>query len=175
MAIDPKNRPVRQEPNPDIDEQELRASNIIPGADPPKNADARGGFGNREGKQGYGTDSADGITAVSMNRDEDTLERPGDNMLTEDEGRSDRADQDMPAPRDMDPRRKPATPVDELDADDYRKGPDEMENPDSRVGMGQMEPNAPGTSSGGEFPNQATPQTNADLLDRNAQESGLEL
>lgn len=175
MAIDPKDRPVRQEPNDQIDEQELRASNITPGADPPKNADARGGFGNRDGKQGFGTDSSNGITATSMNEDEDQLRTTGDNMLTEDEGRSDRADQDLPAPQDTDHRRVNNGPADELEADDMRQGPDEMEDPDSRVGMGQMEPKAAGRSSGGDFPSTATPQTNADLLDRNAQDSGLEV
>ena len=175
MAIDPKDRPVRQEPNPNIDEQELHASNITPGADPPKNADARGGYGNRDGKQGFGTDSSGGITAVSMNRNTDQLKPPGDNMVTEDEGRSDRADQDLPAPSNMDTRRANNGPADELEADDMRKGPDEMEDPDSRVGMGQMEAKAPGHSSGGDFPSTATTETNADLLDRNAQESGQEL
>ena len=175
MAIDPKDRPVRQEPNPNIDEQELNASNLTPGADPPKNADARGGYGNRDGKQGFGTDSAGGITAVSMNRNTDNLTPPGDNMRTEDEGRQDRADQDLPTPPNLDPRRVNNGPADELEADDRRKGPDEMEDPDSRVGMGQMEAKAPGHSSGGAYPSTATPETNASEMDRNAEDSGLEV
>ena len=173
MAVDPNDRPVRQEPNDKIDEQELHASNIIPGADPPKNENARGGFGNRDGKEGFGTDSATGITAVSMNRNEDNLTPPPDNMRTADEGRPDRANQDLPTLRTTDARR-PNGPADEIAADNLRKGPDEMLDPDSRVGMGQMEPKAPGHRSGGDFPNEATDATNASLMDRNAEDSGLE-
>ncbi|UOQ66238.1 hypothetical protein [Hymenobacter volaticus] len=75
MAIDPKNRPVRVI-NDDTTDQELAAGHIIPGGDPPKNEDARGGFGNREGREGYGTDTANGITALGENRNADSTTLP---------------------------------------------------------------------------------------------------
>ncbi|WP_045689201.1 hypothetical protein [Hymenobacter sp. AT01-02] len=136
MATDPHNRPVRVI-NDDTTDEELAAGHIIPGADPPKNEAARGGFGNREGKEGYGTDSGVGMTATSMNRDADRIEPPQDNMRNSAEGRPDRENQDLPD--DQDPELETRRPVDELDADDARSGRDEMEDPDSRVGMDQME------------------------------------
>nr|GFC13076.1 serine hydroxymethyltransferase 4 [Tanacetum cinerariifolium] len=48
-------------------------------------------------------------------------------------------------------------PVDELEADDLRKGPDEMEDADSHVGMGQMAPKNPQPITGTD--------TNAELTD----------
>ena len=51
------------------DFEEMQAGHIIPGADPPKNDHARGGFGDRDGRNGFGTDSSDGVTALSMNED----------------------------------------------------------------------------------------------------------
>ncbi|MBC6991820.1 hypothetical protein [Hymenobacter sp. BT491] len=167
MAIDPNNRPVRVI-NDDTTSEEFQAGHIIPGASPPTNEDARGGFGNRDGKQGYGTDSSDGISAVSVNEDADKSEHPADNMRTADEGADQRPNQDLPADDDIDARRV-APIIDELEADDLRPT-DEMSDPDSRVGMGQMEQPQPNATDVG-----ATPETNADLLDRNAQESGIEL
>ncbi|WP_155800977.1 hypothetical protein [Pontibacter sp. BAB1700] len=52
-----KNRPVRVIED-DTTDQEFRAGHIIPGADPPKNEHQRGGFGNRDGKEGFGSDTA---------------------------------------------------------------------------------------------------------------------
>ena len=51
------------------DFEEMQAGHIIPGADPPKNDHARGGFGDRDGRNGFGTDTGDGATAISINED----------------------------------------------------------------------------------------------------------
>lgn len=166
MAIDPKDRPVRVI-NDDTTNEEFAAGHITPGGDPPKNEAARGGFGNREGKEGYGTDSGTGISAVSVNEDTDKIEHPADNMRTSDEGRPDRPNQDLPS--EADPDIEARRPVDELDADDDRAGRDEMEDPDSRVGLGQMEPRT-GTNA-----DLARQGTNADLTDPDATESGIEV
>jgi hypothetical protein len=40
--------------------------NYTPGAEPPKNADARGGYGNRDDKEGFGSDTATGATALGV-------------------------------------------------------------------------------------------------------------
>lgn len=167
MAIDPNNRPVRVI-NDDTTEQELAAGHIIPGADPPKNEAARGGFGNRDGKEGFGTDSGSGITAVSVNEDADRAEHPADNIRSSGEGRPDRPNQDLPDERAaaLEARR----PVDELDADDNRPSRDEMENPDSRVGMDQMEPKPLPTTNA----NLARQGTNADLTDPNATDTAID-
>jgi hypothetical protein len=69
------------------DNEEMMAGHIIPGADPPKNEEQRGGFGNRDGKVGFGSDSSDGPTAVSVNQQADEDEPPKDNMRTDEEGR----------------------------------------------------------------------------------------
>lgn len=69
------------------DYEEMQAGHIIPGADPPKNEEQRGGFGNRDGKSGFGSDSSDGPTAVSVNDQADQAEPPKDNMRTDEEGR----------------------------------------------------------------------------------------
>jgi hypothetical protein len=53
----------------DTDYEEMQAGHIIPGADPPKNDHARGGFGDRDGRNGFGTDTSNGVTAVSLNED----------------------------------------------------------------------------------------------------------
>jgi hypothetical protein len=72
----------------DTGEQEMRAGHIIPGADPPKNEHQRGGFGNRDGKEGYGSDTAsEGPSATGVNDFADDGIQPPDNMRTEDEGR----------------------------------------------------------------------------------------
>ncbi|NVO30953.1 hypothetical protein [Hymenobacter lapidiphilus] len=165
MATDSNNRPVRVI-NDDTSDQEMKAGHIVPGADPPKNEDARGGFGNRDGKQGFGTDSSDGVTAVSMNQNEDKTAPPHDNMRTTEEGRPDRPNQDMPAERHL--TQQPRRPVDELDGDDARKGPDEMEDPDSRVGMGQMEANPPSNAR------LASEGSNADLTDPEAEDTAID-
>jgi hypothetical protein len=68
-------------------EEEMQAGHIIRGADPPKNEEQRGGFGNRDGKSGFGSDSSDGPTAVTTNDTADELEPPHDNMRTDEEGR----------------------------------------------------------------------------------------
>lgn len=172
MAIDPNDRPVRVI-NDDTTNEEFQAGHIIPGADPPKNEAARGGFGNREGKEGFGTDSGTGISAVSVNEDTDSIEHPADNMRNSDEGRPDRPNQDLPADDgtidddddlDLDARQ----PVDELDADDARTGPDEMQDPDSRVGFDQMEPRT-GTNA-----DLARQGTNADLTDPDATDTAID-
>lgn len=164
MAIDPNNRPVRVI-NDDTTDQELAAGHIIPGADPPKNESARGGFGNRDGKEGYGTDSETGLTSLSVNEEADKVGRPADNLRSNEEGRQDLPNQDMPA--DRDPDLQPRRPVDELDADDDRPGRDEMRNPNSRVGMGQMEQVQPNNEE------LARQGTNADLTDPNASDSAI--
>ena len=165
MAIDPNDRPVRVI-NDDTTEQEMKAGHITPGGDPPKNEDARGGFGNREGKEGYGTDSGAGISAVSVNENADRTSSPPDNIRSTDEGRPDRPNQDMPAEDDdnVEARR----PVDELDRDDARRGRDEMSDPDSRVGMGQMD-RPTGTNA-----DLSRAGTNADLTDPNATDTAID-
>ncbi|MFD2785723.1 hypothetical protein [Hymenobacter rubripertinctus] len=163
MAIDPNDRPVRVI-NDDTTDQEMNAGHLVPGADPPKNEDARGGFGNRDGKQGFGTDSSNGVTAVSMNQNEDKVAPPDDNMRTSEEGRPNRPNQDLP---DRDLTQQPRRPVDELDGDDARAGRDEMEDPDSRVGMGQMEANPPSNVK------LASQGTNADLTDPDATDTAI--
>ena len=93
MATEDKNhpnghdRPVRVIDDTASNMEDMMAGHIIPGADPPKNEAQRGGFGNREGKEGYGSDSSDGPTGVSVNEDADAVEHPKDNMRTDDEGR----------------------------------------------------------------------------------------
>lgn len=83
----PTNRPVRVIEE-DTTEQEMRAGHIVPGADPPKNEHQRGGFGNRDGKEGYGSDTAgNGPSAIGVNDYSDDGTPPPDNMRTEDEGR----------------------------------------------------------------------------------------
>jgi len=171
MSVDPNNRPIRVI-NDDTTDEEMRAGHHIPNADPPKNEAARGGFGNREGKQGYGSDTAGGSTALGVNEDADSMTPPADNMRSDDEGRDARADQDLPAfeTYDDDPDlvavHNPGGPVDELDADDRRKGPDEMENPKSRVGMGEMEPKPIQPITGTD--------TNAELTDFNATDTAID-
>ena len=166
MAIDPNNRPVRVINN-DTTNEEFQAGHIIPDADPPKNEAARGGFGNRDGKEGFGTDSGTGSTAVSVNENTDRPNHPADNIRSADEGADQRPNQDMPADDDLDQRRVPA-PADELDADDLR-GRDEMQNPNSRVGMGQMEQRQPNPDAVG-----ASTRTNAELTDPNATDTAID-
>jgi hypothetical protein len=169
MAIDPNNRPIRVI-NDDTTEQEFQEGHIIEGANPPKNEAARGGFGNREGKEGYGSDTSGGETAVGVSETADSMSPPPDNMRSTDEGRPDRANQDLPSEEDDDddtaPLHHPVRPVDELDADDRRPGLDEMRNPNSRVGMGQMEqrPIAPITGT----------DTNAELNDPDATDTAID-
>ncbi|TGE26678.1 hypothetical protein [Hymenobacter metallicola] len=167
MAIDPNNRPVRVI-NEDTTNEEFEAGHIIPDADPPKNEAARGGFGNRDGKEGFGTDSGAGITAVSVNENADRPGQVPDNMLTADEGAAQRPNQDLPSEDDIDERRV-APPIDELEADDQRPGRDEMQNPNSRVGMGQMEQIQPDPSKVG-----ASTRTNAELTDPNATDTAID-
>jgi hypothetical protein len=83
----PKDRPVRVIED-DTTDEEFRAGHIIPGADPPKNEHQRGGFGNRDGKEGFGSDTAsEGPSATGVNDYADDGTPPPDNMRTEDEGR----------------------------------------------------------------------------------------
>ncbi len=171
MPVDPNNRPIRVI-NDDTTNEEMEAGHHIPNADPPKNEAARGGFGNRDGKQGFGSDTAGGATALGVNENADAMTPPPDNMRSDDEGRDARADQDLPAldTYDDDPDlvavHNPGGPVDELDADDRRKGPDEMENPKSRVGMGEMEPKPLKPITGTD--------TNAELTDFNAADTAID-
>jgi hypothetical protein len=193
MAIDPHNRPVREIPN-DTTDEEMRAGHIIPGADPPKNEDARGGFGNREGAQGYGTDSAAGITAVSVNKDADKPGNPADNMRSDAEGRPVIGNEDMPTPDMLDPRRLP-DPIDEIEGDSRRArlSGDDLTDPDlasvdSRNDAGEDEDPDTGSASSTDRDDttgaainynskasDARTDTNAELTDPNAQESGLDL
>ena len=163
MAIDPNNRPIRVI-NDDTSNEEMEAGHRIPNADPPKNEAARGGFGNRDGKEGFGSDTAGGETALGVNETADAMSPPSDNLRSTDEGRPDRANQDLPDD-DEDASLRPVGPVDELDAHDRRPGLDEMRNPNSRVGMGQMEPRplAPITGT----------DTNAELNDPNATDTAI--
>ena len=62
-----KDRPVRHIDSTGEDMTEMEMGHLVPGADPPKNEQARGGFGDRDGKTGYGSDSGDGVTAVTTN------------------------------------------------------------------------------------------------------------
>jgi hypothetical protein len=64
------------------DFEEMQAGHIIPGADPPKNDHARGGFGDRDGRNGFGTDSSDGSTALSMNEDTEDTHAHTDGLQT---------------------------------------------------------------------------------------------
>ncbi len=97
-----ESRPIRVLPEENED-ADLQAGFHIPGADPPKNENARGGFGNRDGKEGYGTDSEDGVTAVSVNSRADADIQPADNMRSTAEGRPVRGlNEDMPLDDDDD-------------------------------------------------------------------------
>ena len=62
-------RPVRHIDSTGEDMAEMEAGHLVPGADPPKNEHARGGFGDRDGKTGFGSDSGNGATAVTVNDD----------------------------------------------------------------------------------------------------------
>ena len=165
MAIDPNNRPIRVI-NDDTSNEEMEAGHYIPNADPPKNEAARGGFGNRDGKEGFGSDTSGGETALGVNETADSMSPPHDNMRSVDEGRPDRANQDMPAEDEYTQTIIPSgRPVDELDAHDLRPGVDEMRNPNSRVGMGQMEPRPITPITGTD--------TNAELIDPNASDTAI--
>jgi hypothetical protein len=62
-------RPVRVIDSTGEDMTEMAAGHLVPGADPPKNEHARGGFGDRDGKTGFGSDSGEGVSAVTVNDD----------------------------------------------------------------------------------------------------------
>ena len=64
-------RPVRIIDSAGEDMEEMYAGHKVPGADPPKNEHARGGFGDRDGKTGFGSDSGEGVSAVTVNDDSD--------------------------------------------------------------------------------------------------------
>ena len=161
-------RPIRVI-NDDTSDQEMQAGHRIPNADPPKNDDARGGFGNREGKEGYGSDTASGATALGVNETADRVAPPADNMRADDQGRPGPGNDDMPDNDDEDGITTRRTgPIDELDADDYRTGPDEMSNPNSRVGMGEMEPRPRPPVTG------AGTDTNAELNDPDASDTAID-
>ena len=163
-------RPIRVI-NDDTSNEEMEAGHRIPNADPPKNEAARGGFGNREGKEGYGSDTAGGETALGVNETADNMSPPKDNMRSQDEGRDNRANQDLPAREtyeddaDLVAVHEPTRPTNELDADRRGFSVDEMLNPDSRVGMGQMEarPVEPITGT----------DTNAEITDPGAADSAI--
>lgn len=82
-----RQRPVRVLP-PDED-AEMRAGHIIPAAGPLHNEAARGGFGNREGKEGYGTESGDGATNVGSNDDTEESENSTDSFSSFDDSDAD--------------------------------------------------------------------------------------
>ncbi|MDX5348278.1 MAG: hypothetical protein LPJ89_09575 [Hymenobacteraceae bacterium] len=82
----PKQRRVRVIEE-DTSMEEMQAGHIIPGADHPRNEHARGGYGNRDGKEGFGSDSSDGVSSVTVNEEADNDEPPADNFRTEEEGR----------------------------------------------------------------------------------------
>lgn len=171
MAIDPNNRPIRVI-NDDTTDEEMMAGHYIPNADPPKNEAARGGFGNRDGKEGFGSDTAGGETALGVNETADNMSPPQDNIRSEDEGRDDRANQDLPAREtyDDDPDlvavHEPARPRSETEADDQGFAVDEMLNPNSRVGMGEMEPRPIEPITGTD--------TNAELTDPGATDTAID-
>ena len=165
MATDPNNRPIRVI-NDDTSNEEMEAGHHIPNADPPKNEAARGGFGNRDGKEGFGSDTAGGETALGVNETADHMAPPHDNMRSADQGRDDRANQDMPAFDDYTDTIVPSgCPVDELDVHDRRPGIDEMLNANSRVGMGQMDPKPIKPITGTD--------TNAELNDPDAADTAI--
>jgi len=138
MAIDPNNRPIRVI-NDDTTNEEMEAGHHIPNADPPKNEAARGGFGNRDGKEGFGSDTSGGETALGVNETADSMSPPKDNIRSQDEGRPDRENQDLPADDDLtDTIESSGRPIDDLDLHDRRPGVDELLNPNSRVSMGLM-------------------------------------
>lgn len=176
MAIDPNNRPVRVI-NDDTTEQELAAGHIIPNADPPKNEAARGGFGNRDGKEGFGTDSGSGNTSISVNEDADKVGHPADNILSVGEGADEGADQDMPDPGmldddDAEPRKRPS--ASEANATKAQRtlhgaGESDVDGIRDTLTKGDHDVSTVRDSA----PGQATPETNADLNDPNAQESGI--
>lgn len=62
-----KDRPIRHIDSTGEDMTEMEMGHLVPGADPPKNEQARGGFGDRDGKTGYGSDSGEGVSAVTTN------------------------------------------------------------------------------------------------------------
>jgi hypothetical protein len=109
--------------------------------------------------------------AASVNADADRQDHPSDNMRTAGEGANQRPNQDLPSPddeRDEETGRRPQRgPVDELEADDLRKGPDEMEDADSHVGMDLMAPKTQKPVTGTD--------TNAEQNDPGAQDSGLDI
>jgi hypothetical protein len=177
MAIDPHNRPVRVI-NDDTTEEELAAGHIIPDADPPKNEAARGGFGNRDGKEGFGTDSGSGNTSISVNEDADKVGHPADNILSVEEGADEGADQDMPdldaALRDDDnePRKKPsASEANATKAQRTLHGAGESDVDGLRETLNKSDHDVATVRDSA--PGEATPETNADLNDPNAQESGI--
>ncbi|MBD2723412.1 hypothetical protein [Hymenobacter armeniacus] len=165
MAIDPNNRPIRVI-NDDTTNEEMEAGHHIPNADPPKNEAARGGFGNRDGKEGFGSDTSGGETALGVNETADAMAPPPDNMRSNDEGRAGRENQDLPDDDGLDSIAPSGRPVDELDVHDRRPGVDEMLNPNSRVGMGQMEPRPIQPITGTD--------TNAELNDPNATDTAID-
>lgn len=166
MPTKAQDRPIRVI-NDDTSDEEMREGHRIPNADPPKNEDARGGFGNRDGKQGFGSDTSGGATAVGVNENADSIAPPPDNIRSDFDNAAGRANQDMPdEDEDGDPAPRRSGPIDELDAHDYIKSIDEMSNPNSRVGMGQMEPRAIQPIIGTD--------TNAELNDPNATDTAID-
>ncbi|UOQ98204.1 hypothetical protein MUN81_01620 [Hymenobacter sp. 5317J-9] len=87
-------------------------------------------------------------------------------MRSNDEGRAGRANQDLPDDDGLDSIAPSGRPVDELDVHDRRPGVDEMLNPNSRVGMGQMEPRP--------LPPITGTDTNAELNDPDATDTAID-
>lgn len=119
----------------DTDFEEMNAGHIIPNADPPKNEHARGGFGDRDGRNGYGTDSPNGDTALSMNVDSedpnahyDGLQlsqqlNSGTSIVALDEDDEDEDDLDLDTDEDFDDddvdiSEIPDDDIDDIDLDD---------------------------------------------------------
>ena len=148
--------------NDDTTDQEMQAGHITPHADPPKNNAARGGFGNRDGKEGYGSDTAGGSTALGVNETADAMAPPPDNIRADDQGRPRAENDDLPLDDEAVAEARPA-PKSAREKD--ITGPDEMSDPDSGIGMGQMapRPQQPPTSTA----------TNAELTDPDATDTAI--
>ena len=183
--LDQHGRPIREVPN-DTTKEEMEAGHHTPGGDPPKNDDARGGFGNRDGKQGYGTDSEDGVTAVSVNSRADSDTQPKDNMRSTAEGRPLAANQDGGGADELDgyadaaefqaANDATAQLRRQLASDTGASGEPPETNPALTEDGNNVRPDAAISGQDGlTFAELARRGTNASITDPDAKESGLEL